>query len=92
MSSLQASIRKISKPPSYIYEAITPSDENTLDPGVTIVGVNGNGTAGNIVVEQIDGTNFTFNSMQPGSSAFINPVKVLATGTTATGVFVGRLA
>lgn len=91
MSSLQDSIRKVSKPPNYIYEIVTPSDSINLKPTVSVVGINGSGAAGDIAVEQLDGSTFVFENMQPGAFAYINIIKILATGTTATGLIVGRL-
>lgn len=91
MSSLQNNIRKVSKPPNYIYTSVTPDDVVELEPGVSVIGINGSGIEGSIAIEQLDGSTFTFDSVKPGDGFFCNAVKILATGTTATGIFVGRL-
>lgn len=91
MSSLQPNYRKVANSPNYIYTSITPDDVAELPLGTALIGINGNGTGGSIAIEQVDGSTFTFSSLQVGSSIFVNAVKVLATGTTATGVFAGSV-
>lgn len=88
MSSLQDTIFKVANPDQIVYYAdLTPHDSNIVNQKTIILGVNGSGASGDIVVEQQDGTEFTFTNVKAGASFFITPVKVLDTGTTATGLF-----
>ena len=74
------------------YYDVTPSDSVPVRSDTVLVGVNASGGAGDIAIEQTDGTTFTFNDMQPGGSFCSDVVKVLATGTTATGLYIGVMS
>ena len=61
--------------------AITPSDATIIDPPFRGLWV---GTAGDVAILHLDGTTVTY----PGASGImpVSGTKVLATGTTATGI------
>lgn len=89
MSSLADNYLNITKGPTLSYHDVTPNDSVDVRKDTVLVGINGDGAAGDIVIEQRDGSTFTFKSLNPGGSFCCNPVKILATGTTATSVYIG---
>lgn len=61
---------------------ITPSDTNLLEPRPDGLLVNG---AGDVVIEDADGQQSTLKA-NAGGVLPVSPRRVLATGTTATGI------
>ena len=61
---------------------ITPSDTASIEPTPQAVRVNG---AGDVVAVGADGVSCTFTAVD-GDMLMIQPVKIMATGTTATGL------
>jgi hypothetical protein len=69
--------------PSKHFVNVTPSDTvdlARLPKGLYISG------AGNVVCQNIDGTSATFTAVPAGTVLPIRAKRVLATGTTATGI------
>lgn len=64
------------------WKAITPSDTANIQPTPVNVFV---GTGGNVVAEDGEGNQATFTASD-GQALPIQPVKILSTGTTATGL------
>ncbi len=64
-------------------EAITPSDTATLGQPTRALYV---GTGGDVTVEMLGGQQLTFSGLQGGQFYPLRVVKVLATGTTASGL------
>ena len=89
MSELINSYRKITNGVSLSYHDVTPNDSVEVRKDTVLVGINGDGTMGDISIEQNDGSTFIFKSVAVGGSFCCNPLKVNATGTTATGLYVG---
>lgn len=64
------------------WKAITPSDTDKLEPIPAAISVN---VAGNIAIEGDDG-NSEIITVVAGIQLGIQPHRILATGTTATGI------
>jgi hypothetical protein len=62
--------------------AVTPDNDVEIDRTLCLR----IGGGGNVAVEFPDGTSFTVVGLQAGEYLYVNAVKVLATGTTATGI------
>lgn len=69
--------------PAYDFFAITPDNANDLAmrPRAIYVGLDGN-----IVMHNNNGTSVTLTGVKQGSILSISPRRILATGTTATGL------
>ena len=89
VSDLLTKYRTVTQGSSLHYFDVTPSDNLELPTNVVLIGVNGDGTSGDIAIEQADGSTFVFKGVEAGGSFCSNAVKVLSTGTTATSLFVG---
>lgn len=64
------------------WAAITPSDSDTIEPFPVAVYCGGDG---DVVASGEDGTQATF-AVSAGQTLLIQPLRILATGTTATGL------
>ena len=64
-------------------EAITPNDSTDLDHATRALYV---GNGGAVAVEMLSGQTIVFVNLQPGVLYPLRLAKVLATGTTATGL------
>lgn len=64
-------------------EAISPNDDTQLVPVPRGVYVGG---AGNLKVDLVDGGTVTYTNVPAGTTLMISPIKVYATGTTATNL------
>lgn len=62
---------------------VTPDDDNTLATESSGIYV---GTTGDLAVQFYDGSSVTIPDVPSGAVLDISVVKVLATGTTATGI------
>lgn len=94
MSSLSTAYRQLTLPPrNPIYQSFTPSDSNATPESTILIGLNGDAVAGDIALEwDLPGgttASFTLKNAQPGASFPVSPTRIMATGTTATSVFVG---
>lgn len=63
--------------------AITPSDDNDLTVAVRAIWV---GNGGDIAMRDADGNDEIFENVPNGYLLIASPTRVLATGTTATGL------
>jgi len=73
---------------TYMDAVLTDTDDTFT---ICVVGINGDGAAGDIVIEQADGSEFTFSAAQPGASFNVSANKVKL-ASTATGIFVGVMS
>lgn len=69
-------------PPASAVE-VTPSDSTDLTFATRAIYV---GTAGNLRVKMLDGTTITLTNVQAGCQYALRVDRVLATGTSATGI------
>lgn len=90
MSSLKNNYLKVTNGEVITYQSVIP-DDNTEISNITLVGVNGDGTPGDITIEQYNGTDFTFKNAQVGSSFCVKARKIKET-STATGIYIGRVS
>lgn len=67
---------------SSIFAAVTASDSTVLS-GVRSLYIGG---AGDVVATPVSGPDVTFTAVPAGTILPIGPIKVKATGTTATGI------
>lgn len=65
----------------YDFASVTPSDVTDLNGAALYIG-----TGGDVAVESENGNQVTFQNVDDGSWMPIRVNKVLATGTTATGI------
>jgi len=64
------------------HASITPSDSTVYDPRPRALRI---GAAGNVAVRDVDGTDITY-AVSAGEVLAFSASRVLATGTTATGI------
>lgn len=74
--------RGLDCPPSRIF-SVTPNDSSDLSVATRAIMVAGDG---NVAVETVDGDTGTLPALVAGVPYPIRAVKILATGTTATGI------
>lgn len=81
MGALNDYQQQVARPPGSTfgnpsYYDVTPSDAVNVRSDTVLVGVNADGVAGDVAIEQTDGRTFIFNDVQPGGSFCADVVKV----------------